>query len=86
MKTARASRLSWVRIYGPAKESNFSSPGNTFHTARLIGHRRWFLGASTEWPGVLPTDVEIGNVEELAAQYPVAADTLRTIAASVRIN
>lgn len=61
-------------------------PGNTFHTARLIGHRRWFLGASTEWPGALPTDVEIGNVEELAAKYPVAADTLRTIAASVRIN
>src|SRR5262245_28442878 len=27
-------------------------PGNTFHTARLIGRARWFLGASTEWPGV----------------------------------
>jgi predicted cupin superfamily sugar epimerase len=26
-------------------------PGNTFHTARVIGRRRWFLGASTEWPG-----------------------------------
>ena len=86
MKTARASRLSWVRIYGPAERVQLFIPGNTFHTARLIGHRRWFLGASTEWPGVLPTDVEIGNVEELAAQYPVAADTLRTIAASVRIN
>src|SRR5829696_7556370 len=23
-------------------------PGNTFHTARLIGHQRWFLGGSTE--------------------------------------
>jgi predicted cupin superfamily sugar epimerase len=22
-------------------------PGNTFHTARVIGRRRWFLGAST---------------------------------------
>src|SRR5260221_7948225 len=33
-------------------------PGSTFHTARLIGQRRWFLGASTEWPGVLPADVE----------------------------
>ena len=29
-------------------------PGNTFHTARLAGRRRWFLGASTEWPGVVP--------------------------------
>ena len=32
-------------------------PGNTFHTARLTGRRRWFLGASTEWPGVVPADV-----------------------------
>ena len=28
-------------------------PGNTFHTARITGKRRWFLGASTEWPGVV---------------------------------
>jgi len=50
-------------------------PGNAFHTARVIGHRRWFLGASTEWPGVEPADVEIGDVEALAAKYPdVAAD------------
>jgi predicted cupin superfamily sugar epimerase len=28
-------------------------PGNTFHTARLVGRQRWFLGASTEWPGVI---------------------------------
>src|SRR5213079_793949 len=31
-------------------------PGNTFHTARIIGAKRWFLGASTEWPGVVPAD------------------------------
>jgi predicted cupin superfamily sugar epimerase len=41
--------------------------GNTFHTARVIGRRRWFLGASTEWPGVIPADVEIGNLDALAA-------------------
>jgi uncharacterized protein len=29
-------------------------PGNTFHTARVVGRYRWFLGASTEWPGVEP--------------------------------
>lgn len=57
-------------------------PGNTFHTARVIGRRRWFLGASTEWPGVVPTDVEIGNVDEIAANYPAMAATLRAIAAS----
>src|SRR5919109_2803803 len=51
-------------------------PGNTFHTARVIGRKRWFLGASTEWPGVEPPDVEIGNVEALAARYPDAAADL----------
>jgi predicted cupin superfamily sugar epimerase len=52
-------------------------PGNTFHTARVIGQRRWFLGASTEWPGVEPADVEVGDVEALAAKYPDVADDLR---------
>jgi uncharacterized protein len=52
-------------------------PGNTFHTARVIGQRRWFLGASTEWPGVERVDVEIGDVEALAAKYPDVADDLR---------
>src|SRR5712691_2502480 len=61
-------------------------PGNTFHTARLIGRRRWFLGASTEWPGVVPADVEIGNLEEMAAKYPAVAADIHAIAASVRPN
>src|SRR4029077_18836957 len=52
-------------------------PGNTFHTARVIGRRRWFLGASTEWPGVERVEVEVGDVEALAAKYPKAADDLR---------
>jgi len=61
-------------------------PGNTFHTARVIGRRRWFLGASTEWPGVEPADVEIGNVDELAANYPAVAAEIRAIAASVQLD
>src|SRR5215468_2971805 len=59
-------------------------PGDTFHTARVMGRRRWFLGASTEWPGVVPADVETGDVEELAAKYPRVAANLRAIAASAR--
>ena len=59
-------------------------PGNTFHTARVIGRRRWFLGGSTEWPGVVPADVEIGNLDELAAAYPAVAADLRAIAASIK--
>ena len=59
-------------------------PGNTFHTARVLGRRRWFLGGSTEWPGVVPADVEIGNLDDLAGNYPAVAADLRAIAASVR--
>jgi predicted cupin superfamily sugar epimerase len=59
-------------------------PGNTFHTARIIGQGRCFLGGSTEWPGVVPADVEIGNLDELARQYPAIAAELRAIAASVQ--
>lgn len=62
-------------------------PGSTFHTARLLGQGEWFLGASTEWPAVVPTeDVEIGNVEKLAAEYPSVADQIRSIVASVRVQ
>jgi predicted cupin superfamily sugar epimerase len=58
-------------------------PGGTFHTARVIGRsggQDWFLGASTEWPGVVPADVEIGNLDELAGKYPSVARELRAIA------
>jgi predicted cupin superfamily sugar epimerase len=63
----------------------FLIPGNTFHTARLLGSGRWFLGASTEWPGVIPADVEIGNLDALAAKYPAVAAEMRAIAASVQV-
>jgi uncharacterized protein len=59
-------------------------PGDTFHTARVIGKRRWFLGASTAWPGVVPADAEIGKLDELAGKYPAIANDLRAIAASVQ--
>jgi predicted cupin superfamily sugar epimerase len=53
-------------------------PGNTFHTARVTGKKRWFLGASTEWPSVVPSeDVELGDAEQLAAKYPEASADIR---------
>jgi predicted cupin superfamily sugar epimerase len=55
----------------------FLIPGNTFHTARIIGTRQWFLGGSTEWPGVLPEDVELGQADELALKFPKVADDIR---------
>lgn len=60
-------------------------PGDTFHTARLLGGGAWFLGGSTEWPAVVPAeDVEIGDVDALAASHPSVAAEIREIAASVR--
>jgi predicted cupin superfamily sugar epimerase len=56
----------------------FFIPGNTFHTARIAGRRRWFLGGSTEWPGVVPADVELGDAEALARKYPAVAAEIRS--------
>ena len=69
---------------GAGQRVQFLIPGNTFHTARLLGRGQWFLGASTEWPGVVPADVEIGNLDALAGRYPTVAAELRTIMASVQ--
>jgi predicted cupin superfamily sugar epimerase len=52
-------------------------PGGTFHTARLLGAGSWFLGASTEWPGVEPPDVEVGDPDQLVGDFPAAADLIR---------
>ena len=53
-------------------------PGGTFHTARLVGEGDWFLGGSTEWPGVVPEDVELGDADELASAHPDVAELVRT--------
>lgn len=58
-------------------------PGGTFHTARTVGDGGWFLGASTEWPGVVPANVELGNLEDLAASHPDVAADVRAIAATI---
>jgi hypothetical protein len=54
-------------------------PGNTFDTAQIRGTHQWFLGASTEWPGVVPAeDVELGNADALAASHPDVAAEIRS--------
>jgi predicted cupin superfamily sugar epimerase len=51
-------------------------PGGTFHTARVAADGAWFLGASTEWPGVEPPDVEVGDPAELQTRFPAAASLI----------
>jgi uncharacterized protein len=51
-------------------------PGGTFHTARLRAGGSWFLGASTEWPGVEPPDVEVGDPGKLQSRFPAAASLI----------
>lgn len=58
-------------------------PGHTFHTARVLDAGGWFLGGSTEWPGVVPADVEIGDPDALAASHPDAAAAIREIMAAI---
>ena len=70
-------------VVGPdlanGQQVQFFIPGGTFHTARIAGARRWFLGGSTEWPGVVrEEDVELGDAEALAAKYPEAAADIRS--------
>jgi hypothetical protein len=77
----RADGITERGVVGPdlrsGQRAQLLIPGNTFHTAGVIGQRRWFLGASTEWPGVEPADVEIGDVDALSAKYPGVANDLR---------
>ena len=62
-------------VLGGAAPQHFL-PGGTFHTARLVTGGTWFLGGSTEWPGVEPPDVELGDRAGLTARFPAAADLL----------
>ena len=73
-----------VEVIGPdvraGQQLQLLIPGSTFHTARVARGGRWFLGASTEWPGVDPSDVVVGDRGELEARYPDAAPLLREFA------
>ena len=52
-------------------------PGGTFHAARVANGDYSLLGTSV-WLRAEPVDVELGDVEELAAQFPLARDQIAT--------
>ncbi len=80
LENGRSERAVMGPDIGAGQHLQLLIPGNTFHTARLSGKDGWFLGASTEWPGVEPRDVETGDLEALAARYPDVAADLRAFA------
>lgn len=45
-------------------------PGGTFHVSRLRPGGTYALLGTTEWPGVEPPDVELGDRDALMATYP----------------
>ncbi len=61
-------------------------PGQTFHLARLKSGGRLALLGSTEWPGVEPPDVELGEAAQLVAAFPALAETIRDFAGPVVIG
>jgi len=53
-------------------------PGSTFHTSRLPPGGSYSLLGTSEWGGVEPSDVEIGNPEKLIRTYPAFAEQIRS--------
>lgn len=51
-------------------------PGGTFHVSRLRAGSSYSLLGTTEWPGVEPPDVELGNRENLTATHLAYRDQI----------
>jgi predicted cupin superfamily sugar epimerase len=55
-------------------------PGGTWHVSRVRPGGEYALLATTEWPGVVPADVELGDRDALAERYPDHADSIAEFA------
>lgn len=55
-------------------------PGRTFHAARLLGGGSYALLGTSLWLRAEPSDVEIGDVEQLVAKYPSAQAAIAAFA------
>src|SRR5438270_13856786 len=53
-------------------------PAQTFHVSRVRPGGSWALLATTVLPALEPEDVELGNLEKLAAAYPSLAEEIRS--------
>jgi predicted cupin superfamily sugar epimerase len=54
-------------------------PAQTFHVSRVVPGGSWALLATTVIPGLVPEeDVELGDIDKLAASYPSFAEQIRS--------
>ena len=56
-------------------------PAHTFHVSRVQAGGRWALLATTVFPALEPVDVELGDLEGLAAAYPAFASQINSFGA-----
>ena len=52
-------------------------PGGTWHVSRVRPGGEYALLGTTEWPGFEPADLELGDPQKLARDYPAFAEMLR---------
>jgi hypothetical protein len=50
------------RQFARAGTATGATPGNTFHTTRLLGEGAWVLGGSTEWPDMRAIAASVRDV------------------------
>ena len=51
-------------------------PGGTFHVSRLPVGGHYSLLGTTEWGGFAPSDLELGDQDELMTSYPALRDEI----------
>jgi predicted cupin superfamily sugar epimerase len=65
-----------LQVLGPGLESGMRPqllvPGGTYHAARLRAQLGYALHGTSVWLRAEPSDVELGDAEKLAVQYPEA--------------
>ena len=55
-------------------------PGGTFHVSRVRPSGAYALLATSEWPGVEPSDVEEGDPATLMDKFPAMREQIATFA------
>jgi predicted cupin superfamily sugar epimerase len=76
-----------VRVVGPDLAAGMRPqlliPGGTFHAARIRAGEGYALLGTSVWARAEPRDVELGDPEQLKAQYPEARSAIAEFTAAL---